>query len=97
VHSALRSGAIRTISDISQAKPTTVASLIDYSYLMWYTLVRAMSFFDKKRYREAAHNAFVGFVLFGAPTHAQGNGPWNSPLMWAEETSKDVLSTLQIF
>ncbi|HLP29501.1 MAG TPA: sialidase family protein [Candidatus Didemnitutus sp.] len=36
-------------------------------------------------------------LLSGATLHAQDNGPWNSPLMWAEETAPDVFSTPRIF
>lgn len=46
-------------------------------------------------------NVIVGIsallVLCSLSLLAQENGPWNSPLMWAEETSKDIFTTPQIF
>lgn len=36
-------------------------------------------------------------VLTAQMILAQDNGPWNNPLMWAEETSPDVFTTPRIF
>lgn len=44
------------------------------------------------RYIVLIFHLFVGTTLV-----AQDNGPWNNPLMWAEETAPDVFSTPRIF
>ncbi len=46
-------------------------------------------------------NAFsisvVTLAIAASSASSQENGPWNSPLMWAEEISRDVFTTPQIF